>query len=159
MGHVIQMQIVHRRGARAIFVQMILDLSLPARQYQTTPQLRDIPADASSPRAFGINSLWYTPCMDIHTIKNLAIPVLKKHRVTRAAIFGSATRGEMTDVSDVDVLVELPKDIHGFDYVALKVDLQEELKNTLGRNVDVIEYNLIKPDLKQYILPHQVQIL
>ena|SRR3989344_2764286 len=97
--------------------------------------------------------------MDISTIKERALPVLKKYGVTRASVFGSAVRGEMTDTSDIDVLVELPQDIHGFEYVALKVDLQEDLKNTLGRRVDVVEYNLIKPALKQYILPSQIQIL
>ncbi len=97
--------------------------------------------------------------MDIQTIKQKAVPILVKHGVTRAGIFGSASRGEMTDSSDIDVLVELPQDVHGFDYVALKVDLQEDLQNTFGRTVDVVEYTLIKPDLKQYILPNQIQIL
>ena len=97
--------------------------------------------------------------MDIQTIKQKAVPVLLKHGVTRAGIFGSAARGEMTDASDIDVLVELPKNVHGFEYVSLKVDLQEELKNTLGRDVDVVEYNLVKPALKQYILPTNIQIL
>ncbi len=97
--------------------------------------------------------------MDIQIIKQKVVPVLLKHGVTRAGIFGSAARGEMTDTSDIDVLVELPKNVHGFDYVSLKVDLQEDLKNTLGRDVDVVEYNLIKPDLKQYILPTNIQIL
>jgi len=97
--------------------------------------------------------------MDIQSIKYKVLPVLKRHGVTRASLFGSAARGEMTDASDVDVLVELPKDVHGYEYIALKMDLKEQLENTLGRNVDVVEYNLIKADLKRYILPTQVQIL
>lgn len=97
--------------------------------------------------------------MNIQTIKKLALPILKKHGITRAAVFGSATRKEMSDKSDVDLLVELPKTAHGFDYVSLRVDLQEELETTLKRHVDVVEYNLIKPALKQYILLSQVQIL
>lgn len=97
--------------------------------------------------------------MDIKTIKQLAIPVLKKHGVIRASLFGSAARGEMNDISDVDVLVELPHTVHGFDYIALKIDLQEELESTLGKKVDVVEYDLIKPALKKYILPSQLQII
>ena len=97
--------------------------------------------------------------MNIHDIKRKALPVLKKHGITKASVFGSATRDEMTKSSDVDFLVEFPNTIHGFDYVALKVDLAEDLKNTLGRNVDLVEYKLIKKELQSYILPNQVQIL
>lgn len=97
--------------------------------------------------------------MDIQKIKQLAVPILKKHGVIRASIFGSAARDEMKETSDVDMLVELPKTVHGFDYIALKVDLQEELESTLGRHVDVVEYDLIKSALKPYILPSQLPIL
>lgn len=97
--------------------------------------------------------------MDIQTIKQLVLPVFKKHGVTRASVFGSAAQGQMTDKSDIDFLVELPSNVHGFDYVALKVDLEEDLKNILGTKVDVVEFNLVKQDLKPYILPTQVQIL
>jgi len=98
--------------------------------------------------------------MDIQTIQKLAIPILEKYGVTKAAIFGSATRPtEMTSQSDIDLLVELPHDVHGFDYINLKVDLQEDLEKTLKRSVDVVEYNLIKPALQTYILQSQIQIL
>lgn len=101
----------------------------------------------------------YCLYINIQIIKQKALPILKKHGVIRAGIFGSAIRGEMTEKSDVDLLVELPKDVHGFDYVALKVDLEEDLRNSLGTEVDIVEYNLIKADLRPYILPTQVQIL
>lgn len=97
--------------------------------------------------------------MKIQTIKDLAIPVLKKYGITKASLFGSAVAGEMKEVSDIDILVALPSTVHGFDYVALKVDLQEELESTLGKKIDVVEYDLIKPALKKYILPTQLQIL
>lgn len=97
--------------------------------------------------------------MDIQTIKQITIPVLKKYGVLRASVFGSAVRDEMTEKSDVDLLVELPHTVHGFDYVALKVDLQEELESALGKHVDIVEYDLIKPALKNYILPSQMQIM
>jgi predicted nucleotidyltransferase len=97
--------------------------------------------------------------MNIQTIKHLALPVLKKYGILRASLFGSAVRGEMNESSDIDMLVELPQNVHGYDYVALKVDLQEELESILGKKVDVVEYDLIKPALKEYILPTQEQII
>ena len=97
--------------------------------------------------------------MNIKNIQNLAIPVLKKYRIAKASLFGSAVRGEMNALSDIDMLVELPDDVHGFEYVDLKVGLQEELESTLGKNVDLVEFRLIKNSLKNYILPEQVRIL
>jgi len=97
--------------------------------------------------------------MDITTITKLSLPVLKKYGVIRASLFGSAITAEMTQKSDIDFLVELPSTVHGFDYVALKLNLVEELEETLGKDVDIVEYSLIKPALKQYILPTQVPIL
>lgn len=97
--------------------------------------------------------------MDVNTIKQLAIPILKKYGIEKASLFGSAARGEMNDTSDIDLLVELPKTVHGFDYIALKVDLHDELESKFGKKVDVVEYNLIKPALKKYIIPSQMQII
>lgn len=92
-------------------------------------------------------------------IKQKAVPVLKKYGVVRASLFGSAVAGGMSKTSDVDILVELPDNVHGFDYVALKVGLQEELESKIGKKVDVVEYSLIKPYLKQYIFSSQLQII
>lgn len=97
--------------------------------------------------------------MNLQNIKQIATPILKKHGVIRAAIFGSAVSGKMTSKSDIDILVELPKNVHGFDYIDLRVDLQNDLEDGLGKKVDLVEYDLIKPALKKYILPAQQQII
>lgn len=97
--------------------------------------------------------------MNIQFIKQIATPILKKHGVIRAAIFGSAVSGKMTHNSDIDILVELPKNVHGFNYIDLKLDLQNDLEKSLGKKVDLVEYDLVKPALKRYILPSQQQII
>ena len=84
--------------------------------------------------------------MNVQAITQKALPILKKHGVVRAGLFGSILRTEdIKENSDIDILVELPNTAHGYEYVALKVDLQEELQLALGRPVDVVEYDLIKP--------------
>ena len=96
----------------------------------------------------------------LKAIQDKVLPILKKYNVKKASLFGSVLRDDFqSSKSDIDVLVDLPDTIHGFDYVALKIDLQEELKKILGRPVDVVEYKLIKPSLKPYILPNQFTIL
>jgi len=93
--------------------------------------------------------------MNVAEIKKKVMPVLKKYGVKRASIFGSAVRGEMREDSDVDILVEIDKDISLLDFVALKLELEE----VLGRKVDLVEYDTIKSRLRDRILKEQVVII
>ena len=92
---------------------------------------------------------------DLKNIKNKALPILKKAGVIRSSIFGSVVAGEAKEHSDIDMLVELPKEKSLFDFV----DLQLKLEKALGKKVDLGEYSTIKPRLKEPILNGQVQIL
>jgi predicted nucleotidyltransferase len=90
------------------------------------------------------------------SIKNKALPILKKHDVKRAAVFGSFAHGTATSRSDVDFLIEYKgKHKSLFDLVDLKLELEE----TFGRKVDVITYNSIYWALRDRILAEQVVIL
>ena len=91
----------------------------------------------------------------IQGIKTKIMPILEKHGVSKAAVFGSTVRGEATADSDVDVLVELPLDKGLLDFIALKY----ELEDALGKSVDLVEYSTIHPLLKSEILKEQVPIL
>ena len=93
--------------------------------------------------------------LTIDEIKQRALPVLKKAGIKRSSLFGSYVRGEQRDDSDIDFLVEYPEKTSLFDIVALKNSLEE----SLGKSVDLVGYNVIKPRLKQYILSEQIQIL
>jgi uncharacterized protein len=73
-------------------------------------------------------------------IKKKVLPILKKHSVKRAAIFGSYARGEAKAKSDVDFLIEYKsKNKSLFDLVDLKSDLEE----ILDRKVDLITYTQV----------------
>jgi predicted nucleotidyltransferase len=91
----------------------------------------------------------------LEQIKQQALPILKKAQVKKAAIFGSYVRGEQDEKSDIDFLIEYPEHTSLFDVAELKQSLEE----TLGKPIDLVGYNSIKPRLKQYILSEQVQIL
>ena len=92
---------------------------------------------------------------DINRIKRTAVPILKRHKVRSAALFGSASRGAMKKNSDVDILVDIRNDISLLDFVGIKLELEKALK----RKVDLVEYDTIKPVLKEKILKDQVKIL
>lgn len=93
--------------------------------------------------------------MTIKEIENKILPVLRKYHVRRASLFGSVVRGEMTEESDIDLLVELPETASLLDLAGLKIDIEE----LLGRNVDVLTYDSLHPLLRERILSEQVAIL
>ena len=92
--------------------------------------------------------------MQIKEIKKLVLPIFKPYGIRRAGIFGSAARGEMKTGSDIDILVEIKKDISLLDFIGLKLDLEK----ALGKKVDLVEYGSIKPALRHNILKDQVEI-
>jgi hypothetical protein len=92
--------------------------------------------------------------MDKRMIEKIKL-ILKQKGVTRAAIFGSYARGEQKRNSDVDLLVELPDKMTLFGMGGLKMDLEENI----GKKVDLVEYHLLHPLLKDEILKEQIPIL
>lgn len=93
--------------------------------------------------------------MDIQSISDRSLPILKKYRIKKAALFGSVVRGRATTTSDIDVLIDPPAEFSLFDLAGLKVDLED----VLDHPVDVVEYESIKPILKDAILKYEYPIL
>ena len=93
--------------------------------------------------------------MTLEEVKSMILPVLGKHDVVRASVFGSFARDESDEKSDVDILVELSGDKSLLDLAGLKI----ELEGLLGRGVDVLTYESLHPLLKDRILGEQKVIL
>ena len=92
----------------------------------------------------------------ISNIKKRSLPILQRHSVKHAAIFGSFARGEAKARSDIDFLIEYEgKDKSLFDLV----DLKSELEDCLGRKVDIVTYGSIYWRIRERILSEQVVIL
>jgi predicted nucleotidyltransferase len=93
--------------------------------------------------------------MSIQEIKNKIRPILKRHDVKKAAIFGSYARGDQNKKSDVDILVEYKNDDKSlFDIM----DLQADLEKALSKKVDLGEFSAIRPRIKEKILSEQVPV-
>lgn len=93
--------------------------------------------------------------LTIKRIAKIAIPLLKKNGVVKAGIFGSAVRGKMKKTSDVDFLIKFGKGKSLLDFVKLK----HQLEDKLNRDVDLVEYSVIKERIKEQILNDEVKIL
>jgi predicted nucleotidyltransferase len=91
----------------------------------------------------------------IQEIRQKILPILEKYNIKKAGLFGSFVRGEMREDSDIDILVEIEDGISLLDFVGIKLEIEE----ALGKKVDLVEYNTIKPLLKERIIKEQVGIL
>ncbi len=86
---------------------------------------------------------------DILAILESEMKRIKRYGVKRIGLFGSFIRGEAGKESDVDILVEFEKGKKSFDnYMELKFFLEERL----GRKVDLVISDALKPGLRKNIL-------
>ncbi|HWR26480.1 MAG TPA: nucleotidyltransferase family protein [candidate division Zixibacteria bacterium] len=72
----------------------------------------------------------------------------EKYKVKTLGVFGSYIRGEQKKKSDVDILVEFEKPIGLLDFVGMELELSE----ILGKKVDLVPKNALKPRIGKCIL-------
>lgn len=82
-------------------------------------------------------------------------PEMRTHKVARLAVFGSCVRGEDRPGSDVDILVEFETPVSIFRFL----DLKDYLETLLGRPVDLVMRNALKPQLRDRILAEAVSAI
>ena len=76
------------------------------------------------------------------------LDIARRYGAKNVRVFGSVARGESGQESDVDFLVEMERGRSLFDHVALLDDLRQ----LLGRNVDVVTERSIYWLLRRRIL-------
>ncbi len=73
----------------------------------------------------------------------------KQYGIRRIGLFGSYARGEQTDQSDVDILIDMSADTENiFDK---RLQLKEVLRQHFLKNVDVCHERAIKPVFKELV--------
>ncbi len=87
--------------------------------------------------------------------KEKIIKILKENGVKRAGIFGSYARGEQKKNSDIDILIEPPRNMSLIGFVHVKHKLEDEL----GIKIDLVSYKGIHPLLRSQILHEEVEII
>ena len=87
-------------------------------------------------------------------IKPKIVNILKKNNVKRAGIFGSYAEGKQKKNSDIDILIEPPKNI-GFGFAGIEIELSEKL----NKKIDLVSYKGLSPFLKERILKQEVRII
>ena len=71
--------------------------------------------------------------LTLEEIRSLCVPLFKRHGVSKVFLYGSYAKGEATDHSEVDLLVESKNE----DFYA--GDFSEKLESALEKDVDVFD--------------------
>jgi len=74
--------------------------------------------------------------------------------VKNLAVFGSLARGEASDSSDIDLLVEFARPVGLFEFIRLKLFLE----NLTGKSVDLVTRDALRPGMRKEILKEIVQV-
>ena len=81
--------------------------------------------------------------------------IIKTFHVKRIGVFGSFARNKQTRRSDVDILVEFRKGHKDFfNYMRLK----HYLEASLGRRVDLVMKEAVKPRLKERVFNEVIYV-
>lgn len=95
--------------------------------------------------------------MDLNAISTL----LKNHQdelrqrgVGSLAVFGSVARGEATETSDIDVLVDFNQPVGLFEFIRLK----HYLETLTGCRVDLVTPDALRPSMRDSILSEAVYV-
>jgi predicted nucleotidyltransferase len=86
--------------------------------------------------------------MNKDTIIKLIADYFKTQPVLKAYLFGSFSRGEETESSDIDILIVLDESQH----IGLKFfGMYEDLKDLLGRKVDLVTERSLSPFARESV--------
>jgi uncharacterized protein with HEPN domain/predicted nucleotidyltransferase len=90
-------------------------------------------------------------------IAAMAYPILERHGVVRAGLFGSFARGEAGAKSDVDIVADFGENRPTGAW--LRYDVEIELEKKLHRKVDFGQYNDFKDTIWQNISRDEILIM
>ncbi|MDD2717208.1 MAG: nucleotidyltransferase family protein [Candidatus Wallbacteria bacterium] len=91
---------------------------------------------------------------EIHKKRKEILEIARKHGVGKIKLFGSFARGEATEKSDIDFLIEIQGPTTPWFPGGLVYDLQE----LLGHPVDVVEAAAIKLSLRDHVFSEAIDI-
>ncbi|HRD99981.1 MAG TPA: nucleotidyltransferase domain-containing protein [Ilumatobacteraceae bacterium] len=95
-----------------------------------------------------------TSLAELRERRDEIIAVARARGASHVRVFGSVARGDATEASDVDFLVDLEPGRSLMDLGGLLMDLQDLLQ----RNVDVVTERGLRPRVAQRVLADAVEL-
>lgn len=88
------------------------------------------------------------PSEALHSHRAAIRSVVEAHRARNARVFGSVARGQDTDASDLDILIDPTPETTLFDIGAIRL----ELRQLLGVPVDVLTPDALPDGIRTSVL-------
>lgn len=88
----------------------------------------------------------------IEEIKTIVTPIAEKYSFKEVYLFGSYARGEATEKSDIDLVINFSESITLFTYA----EIIEELETLFGKKVDVVSHSSAGPRLLYQIIDEEI---
>ena len=80
--------------------------------------------------------------------------ICRHNDIAMVGVFGSVARGEATEQSDVDLLVDVGPNTSSWFPAGLILDLEE----LLGRRVEIVIERALNPHLREHVLAEAVEL-
>lgn len=90
----------------------------------------------------------------LSTKRDEILRIAAAHGAKHLRVFGSVSRGDATEKSDLDILVSLEPEPSLLDIIALKQDLED----LLGYKVDVVTEDAVSPYIREQVLKEAVSL-
>lgn len=91
---------------------------------------------------------------ELQSQKEHILNIVKKYGAYNVRVFGSVSRGEENDKSDIDFLVDF---VQGSSLIDL-IKVKQVLEDLLGRKVDVVTEKALHPLVRQKVLQEAVPL-
>lgn len=97
-----------------------------------------------------------TPEKILKILRELLPKIKTQYQIKQLGLFGSYVRGEATENSDIDILVEFYPNIN-FGLITY-CRLENQLSETLGKKVDLVTKDGLKPHIGANILKEVIYL-
>lgn len=91
---------------------------------------------------------------DLRAHREEVLAVLARYGALNPRVFGSVAQGRESENSDIDLLVDLPRDTGLFQLAQLQIDLADRLQ----RNVDLVTPEELHPRIRESVLRSAVPL-
>lgn len=88
----------------------------------------------------------------VESLKPILIPIAQRYGLRKMSVFGSVARGEATEKSDVDLLVDIPK---GWGLLSF-YELRSNIESVLACPIDLVSTGIEDLDFLNIIRKDEV---
>lgn len=92
----------------------------------------------------------------LHFLREHKHELLSDYNLSKIGLFGSFSRGEATNESDVDIIIDFSEGTH--DVYTLKTSLKAYLVKHFNRSVDLAREKYLNPYAKKQILQDTIYV-